>query len=381
MKSLSRILIAVVVLIILLVSAAKITGNGYLIKGLWASYLHGASSATINDARFFRTNPVETVKAAQKWALHRKYNKMPLSQRLSATLHETRSVAFLLIKNDSILSEYYWDGYSDSSRSNSFSMAKSMITMLAQIAIQKGILESWHQKAVTIFPELKGEYANELELWHLSTMSSGMQWTESYKNPFEVTAKAYYGDDIEQLILSLPIAHKPGVEYNYQSGSTQLLGLALMRATGKSLSELASEWLWKPMGAEHAATWHTDEKGVELAYCCFNSNARDFARFGKMMLHNGNFNGMHILDSAFVALATQGALAPYYGYSFWVMEKNGLKVFMQRGILGQYIITIPEKNLIIVRLGHKRLPSRADSHPEDVHVIVEEVLHMENGGV
>lgn len=375
MKKILRITLVLTAILVLFPAVALLTGSGYLLKGFRASYLQGASSATIDDARFFKTNAI-AVGVPQPWALHHDYNKTQLTPRLREILDDTRSVSFLMVKNDSILSEYYWEGYSDSSRSNSFSMAKSIVTMLAQIAIQKGVFTGWQQKVVTIFPELKGDYASELELWHLSTMSSGMQWEESYKNPFEVTAKAYYGDDITKLILSLPIVSKPGEAYNYQSGSTQLLALALMQTTGKSLSQLASEWLWKPMGAEHVATWHTDDKGVELAYCCFNSNARDFARFGKMMLHQGNFNGTQILDSAFVVLATQGALAPYYGYSFWVMEKNGTKIFLQRGILGQYIITIPEKNLVVVRLGHERLPNRADNHPEDVHVIVEEVLQM-----
>jgi len=376
MKATRRILFIIAALIISLFAIAKLSGNGYLIKGLWASYLHGASSATIDDAQFFHTKKIETAGAGWGWTLSRNYNKTPLSERLQSSLNETESVAFLVIKNDSILSEYYWDGYSDSSLSNSFSMAKSIVTMLAQVAVQKGIFQSWNQKVVTLFPELSGAFAKELELWHLSTMSSGMKWEESYKNPFSVTAEAYYGDDIRQLILSLPIESKPGVAYNYQSGSTQLLGLALIKATGKSLSELASEWLWKPMQAERDATWHTDEEGTELAYCCFNSNARDFARFGKLMLHQGNWEGTQILDSSFVQMATTGALAPYYGYSFWVVSSYGTPVFCQRGILGQYIITFPERNLVVVRLGHKRLPNREDYHSDDLHVIVEEMLKM-----
>jgi CubicO group peptidase (beta-lactamase class C family) len=204
-----------------------------------------------------------------------------------------------------------------------------------------------------------------------------MRWDEHYKNPFGITAQAYYGDDVRNLILSLPIDSRPGVEYKYQSGSTQLLGLALIKATGKSLSDLASEWLWKPLQAKYDASWHTDEKGTELAYCCFNSNARDFARFGRLMLRHGNWNGNQILDSSFVTMATTGALVPYYGYSFWIIDSYGTPVFSQRGILGQYIITIPERNIVIVRLGHKRLPNRADNHPEDLHVIVEEVLKSE----
>ncbi len=376
MKTAIKSIVIIAAILSVLALTAKLTGNGYLIKGLRASYLHGANSATIDDAQFFNTHRIQASGAASEWALSSSYNKIPLSERLEDILDETESVAFLIIKNDSILSEYYWDGYSDSSLSNSFSMAKSIVTMLAQIAVQKGVFESWQQKASTIIPEIKGPYANDLQLWHLSTMSSGMKWEEHYKNPFGITAQAYYGDDIWNLILSLPIENKPGVAYKYQSGSTQLLAMTLMKATGKSLSELASEWLWKPMQAKRDAMWHTDEKGTELAYCCFNTNARDFARFGRLMLHKGNWNGNQILDSSFVQMATTGALVPYYGYAFWNISGYGTTVFAQRGILGQYIITIPERNMVIVRLGGKRLPNRDDNHPEDMHVIVEEVIKI-----
>ena len=283
-----------------------------------------------------------------------------------------------MIKDDSILTEHYWDGYTDSSLSNSFSMAKSITTMLAEIAIQKVMLKGWHQKVKDILPELKGAHAGELELWHLSTMSSGLQWEEAYKNPFAITAKAYYGDHVNELMLTLPIADEPGKLFNYQSGNTELLGMCVMKVTGKSFSELASEWLWKPLQAQHDAKWHTDPQGTELCYCCFNSDARDFARFGKMMLHQGNWNGTQILDSSFVKLATTPALAPEYGYSFWLDESHGTKVFAQRGILGQYIITIPEYNLVIVRLGRHSLP-KLNKAPEDFHIIVEQVLSMVKG--
>lgn len=257
-------------------------------------------------------------------------------------------------------------------------MAKSIVTMLTQIAIQKEVLSGWNQKVKDILPELKGEFSEDLELWNLSTMSSGLYWDEHYKNPFSVTAQAYYGSDLNELMYSLPINEKPGTRYNYQSGSTQLLGMVLMKATGKSLGSIASEWLWKPLQAKYDSKWHTDSKGVELAYCCFNSNARDFARFGKLMLNNGKWENTQILDSSFTVKATQPALSKYYGYSFWLNEENGTKIFYQRGILGQYIIVIPEKNLVIVRLGHKRLPNLPDHHPEDFHIIVKEVLKISN---
>lgn len=377
MKKLFKFVSAIVVFLVLLLTVVYLTGNGYLIKGLWASYLHGYNSASIGDARFFNTHEIGVSENTQPWPLHINYKQVDISDKLKTTLKEVETVAFLVIKNDSILTEHYSDGYTDSSQSNSFSMAKSITTMLAQVAIQKGLLANWNQKVNTILPDLKGEHAGELELWHLSTMSSGLDWDEKYKDPFSVTAKAYYGNDVHELMLSLPIINEPGKKYNYQSGSTQLLGLCLMQVTGKPLAELAAEWLWKPLNAEHPAKWHTDDKGTEMAYCCFNSNAHDFARFGKLMLHKGNWNGTQILDSAFVDKATSPALVPYYGYSFWLDESHGTKVFYQRGILGQFIITIPEYNVVIVRLGHRLSePKEGEFHSTVFHTIVDETLKM-----
>lgn len=366
-----------VAIITLAVLVAYITGNQFLVKGLWAAYLHGNTSATIGDAQFFETR---TVKAGDEipWEVAENFNRIELSDRLRVSLEETQSVAFLMAKNGELIFEEYWDDYSESSRSNSFSMAKSITTMLLQCAIQDGYVKSWDQPVKDFLPELQGEFANELTLRHLCTMTAGLDFNEHYTNPFDITAKMYYGPDVEKLMLEeVPVHKQPGLNsFEYQSGATQLLGLSLMRATGKSEAEYASEKLWKPLGAKHSAEWHLDaENGKELSFCCFNSNARDFARFGQMMLQRGNYNGEQILDSAFVDTATVPYAVPYYGHSFWMTDDYGPHIFYQRGILGQYIIVIPEHDLVIVRLGHMRLGSDMH-HSIDFRLIIEEVLEM-----
>lgn len=375
MKSIFKAILIFVAVIVIIVAGTFISGNGYLLKGLWASYLHGYKSASIGDARFFDTRIISAGNNKQPWNIKSNYNQKPLTEPLKNILESTNSVAFLIIQNDSVLSEHYWDGYGKDSRSNSFSMAKSITTMLAQIAIQKGVLQGWNQKVKTLLPDLKGPYADSLELWHLSTMSAGLLWSEKYTNPFSITAKAYYGSDVAQLMMQLPIDTMPGKKYNYQSGATQLLGMCIMAAAKKPLATLASEWLWQPLQAEYDAAWHTDSKGTELTYCCFNSNARDFARFGKMLLQHGAWNNTQILDSAFVAMATSPALDANYGYSFWINHEFNTPVFYMRGILGQYVIVLPEYNTVAVRLGHERInPQPDEMHTKDFRVIVEEVL-------
>lgn len=375
MKTVLNIIKVLIAVVVVLVATAYITGNQFLLKGIWAAYLHGNTSATIGDAKFFDTRDIEAG-TALPWKQAADYNKQELPERLRKSLEETRSVAFLMAQGGEIIHEEYWDSYSEKSRSNSFSMAKSITTMLAQCAIEDGFIQSWDEKVTKYIPNLKGAYAQELTLRHLSTMTAGLKFNEHYTNPFDITAKLYYGPDVEQLMVEeVPVIEQPG-SYEYQSGATQLLGLAVMKATGQTLSAYASEKLWKPLGATHTATWHLDKKdGKELAFCCFNSNARDFARFGQMLLQHGNYNGTQLLDSAFVSKATAAYAEPFYGYSFWICDDYGTHIYYQRGILGQYIIVIPEYDLVVVRLGHIRL-GNDHNHTPDFRVIVEEVLTM-----
>jgi CubicO group peptidase (beta-lactamase class C family) len=364
------------IVLIVLVLGLKLSGNGYLLKGVWATYLHGEKSASIGDARFFDTRTVEAG-TPQPWPISARYNKIELSEALQNLNDETKSVAFIVIKNDSIQYEHYWESYSDTSRSNAFSATKSITTLLAQCAIQDGFFTGWDQKVIDFLPELKGEYAAELTLGHLSSMTAGLDFNEHYTDPFCITAQTYYTNDVWDLMLKkVPVSKKPGETFEYQSGATELLGMCIIKASGKHLADYASEKLWKPMGAQRNAKWHIDsENGTEMAFCCFNTNARDFARFGKLMLHHGNFNGTQIVDSAFTSMATSPVLEPFYGYGFWLCNDFETPVFYQRGILGQYVIVIPERNLVVVRMGHKRIDP-IDRHPEDFLIIVREILNQ-----
>lgn len=374
MKIALRVILAVSILLGILISAAFITGNRHLVKGVWATYLHGEKTASIDDDRFFDTRKV-AANNPQAWSFDEKYNTLSLSDTLERTLDMSSTVAFLVVKNDKILIEKYWDGYSDTSHSNSFSMAKSIITLLTQIAIQEGFIKSWNDKVIDYLPNIEGPFAADLELWHLSTMTAGLQWNEHYTNPFDITARAYYGNNIEQLMYDeVPVIEKPGAAYEYQSGAPQLLGLVLAKATGQTVSEFASKYLWNPIGAEHTAFWHLDHKdGTELTYCCFNNNARDFARLGQLMLDSGKFNNQEIIDPAFVAKAQHGVGVDYYGWSFWIYNELNTPCYYFRGILGQYVIVFPEKDLVVCRLGKRRLENE-NNHPKDFQVIARESL-------
>jgi CubicO group peptidase (beta-lactamase class C family) len=376
MKKLGKIIKWIAVIVLVIIVTLRLTGNGHLLKGAWAVYLQGHSTASIDDAQYFDTRAIPIDKENTKpWLIHPEYNSIELTDTLRNVLQKTESVAFLVARNDSIIHEEYWKGYSDTSHSNSFSAAKAITTLLVQCAIQDGYFTGWDQKVTEIIPEISGEFANELELHHLAAMTSGMHWDEDYKNPFGVTARAYYSDNVWEVIEELPISIKPGTEFEYQSGSTMLLGMLLIEATGKHLSDYASEKLWKPLNAEHTAYWHIDkEQGTELAYCCFNTNIRDFARFGKLNNHSGNWNGNQVIDSSFYPLSTVPGLVDYYGMGFWLTQDYGTEVFYHRGLHGQYIISIPEYKIIAVRMGEKKGVRAHDKHTVLFHTIVNEII-------
>ena len=156
-----------------------------------------------------------------------------------------------------------------------------------------------------------------------------------------------------------------GLQYDYRSGETQLLAFVVEAATGMTLSAYAEEKLWKPLGAEHDAYWLLDkENGDEKAFCCFHTTARDAARFGALMLDYGKWEGQQIISRDYMQQALSPAVhlknewgedsLDYYGYQFWIQKYKGREYRLMRGMLGQYIVAIPEYDAVMVRLGKKR---------------------------
>lgn len=365
LKILKWFLLIIVGVHVLIILGLYATNNEYILKGIRVTYLNGHKTAFIDDYTYFDNRKIETGKA-QPWPKTADYNSVKSTAVLDSIHKANQSIAYLIIKNDSIWYEQYLDGYSDSSKTNSFSVAKSIVAAALGKALELGHIESIDKKVKDYFPELKGEYADELTVKDLVTMRSGLQWDESYYSPFSITTKAYFYNNLSEAMLELPITNKPNESFKYQSGDTQLLAMVLSKALPMTLSEFVSTYFWKPMGAEHTALWqYTTEDNVEKAYCCIASNAKDFARFGKLYLHNGNWNGEQLLDSAYVVTSSKPAAenSPEYGYGWWIGDYKGKKTVTMNGHLGQYIITIPEDNIIIVRLGHQH-DKRKTSNPQ-----------------
>ncbi len=367
-------------IIIALVLLAYVTDYEYIIKGARVVYLTGHTTAFIDDHGYFVNDTIPASSQPQAWPMHTDYNSATPTERLARTNESLGTVAFLIIKNDSIWFENYAENYGPTSQTNSFSMAKSITSALMGKAIMEGHLSGLDHKVGDFYEEYKG---SNLTVGDLSSMASGLDWNESYTSPFAVTARAYYDDDLAETILNQKIVDTPGESFRYLSGNTELLGMVIQKATGKRLPDYLKESFWDPMGFEQPALWQLDDDENRLAksYCCIGSNARDFARFGKLYQNHGQWNGRQLLDSTFTArsIVQRFEDSPEYGYGFWLSDHLGKHIFVMRGILGQYVINIPEDDLIIVRLGHA-IGNRTDKpFSSDFYVYVEEAYAMLSG--
>jgi CubicO group peptidase (beta-lactamase class C family) len=355
MKILKRIAIILSLVLLIVFIITTVTGTNYVYKALIYNYVD------IDDYHLFANRVVKAGKP-QPWPLAANYNKIKPSPSLAHELDSIRSVAFLVLRNDSLVFEEYWDDYGPNSLSNSFSCSKSIIGILIGIAYDERKIKSLDDPIGNYIKDFKDPKMGSVTIRNLLMMSSGSSWDENYAGLISETTKSYYGTDLYKQVTSLKAQDGQGKMFTYRSGDTQLLSFVLKSATGKTVSEYASEKLWMPMGAEHDALWSLDHLGgAEKAYCCFNSNARDFARIGDLYLHNGNWRGKQIVSEEYVKQSLvpvglkdeDGKPTDYYGYQWWLMPERK-DVFYARGINGQWIICIPDKHIVIVRLGHLR---------------------------
>ena len=347
----------------------------YLIKGVRTIYLTGNNTAFISDYEYFDNREIAN-NNPEPWPIHKNFNQFIETEELKVLNEQRETKSFLVIKNDSIVFEKYYDGYDENSLSNSFSVAKSIVVSLMGKAIMEGKIKGLDQPVSDYFDEYKEGLASELTVGDLASMSSGMKWNEKYYSVINITSESYFTDDLRSVILRQKIIDKPGQSFRYSSGDTQLLAMVIEKATGTTLSDYLSEKFWKPMGAENNALWQldSDNYGMEKAYCCIASTARDFARFGKLYINNGKWGNEIILDSSFVELATKPVFdsSPYYGYGWWLYNFEGKKVFTMNGHRGQFVISFPEENIIIVRQGSFNEKGRVSNNSGDLYKYISE---------
>lgn len=335
--------------------ALLLSGHGYIFTALARTYLAGHPTANIDDHAVFETRRVAAGEP-QPWPLHPSYSDA-LPEAFAAELVAGDAVAFLVVHEGRLLAEAYFQGYGPDSRTNSFSMAKTVLTLLVGRAIEDGLIDALDQPLTALLPEFSDDpLAQRATLGSLSTMTSGYEWDEHYYSPFSPTVELLYGGDVESFVLDGEFTREPESHFYYSSASTQLLGISLTRALRRAdpdatLSEYLSRTLWRPLGMNDDAVWHTDGEGMELAYCCINTNARNFAKLGQLLLQDGRWGDRQLIDADFVELMRTPRAQPYYGYSTWLRYDAEPAFYHYSGHLGQFIIVVPEHDLVVVRLG------------------------------
>jgi len=383
-KIFTRIVLIILIIIALAIVGLHVSGNGYFFKAIQKTFLKGHTTAYIDDYVDFN-NAVIRAGVPQPWALHEKYNQLRLTDTLRKELEDFQTIGFGIFKDGKLLYEEYWNNYSDSSTTNAFSMAKTITTMLLGKAIEQGYIKGLDQRMTDFIPEFLSDSLGRLvTVGDLSSMRSGFDWTEEYYSPLNETTEAYYGEQVEKQLLKRHFVERPGGYFKYLSANTQLLAMVLKRATNKSLAQYLSEEFWQPMGMENDALWSMSG-GIEKSFCCIYSSVRNFAKFGQLLLQKGNWNGVQLLDSAFVekmVTPCYDAFRPNeskkYGYSIWIDEAYHPSFYGMMGLLGQRVIVVPSENLVIVRLAK----SKDTVHPSkghldaDVYIIVDEVMKM-----
>lgn len=328
----------------------------------------------------------------------------PLKTFLDTNLANSNTYSFLVVRNDSILYESYWNNQGVNSLLPTFSVSKSFVSTLLAIALSEGKIKSFAEPVTNYIPELlKADHRFfSITIQHLLDMRSGIKSNEDYYNPNSDVLKMGFGSNLWALMKKLKIEQPPG-EFDYKSVNTQLLAIVLERATGIKTQQYMQEKLWGPIGMESYATWNIDHKKTRMvrAFCCINMVTRDYAKLGRLYLNKGNWNGTQVIPESYVNATThidsmvvaEGYKNQWwsnqYSYSFkdsmealnflrktphceptvyvrrqkenkekGIPAKTSYIVFYLKpmyhaeGLLGQYIYVYPKKNLIIVRTGH-----------------------------
>jgi CubicO group peptidase (beta-lactamase class C family) len=348
----------------------------YFYKALWYNY------ANIDDYKIFENRTLSASDVPLNWKASPK--RFQPSKRLINHLDTLETTVFQMYHNDTIIYNKTFPLKKDTI-SNSFSMAKSIVAAAIGRALKLKYIPSLDQSLGSIIPEWQQLPIAKITIKHLLTMSSGIKWDESYNLPWSQTTQLYYGDDITAMISYLKLEHPPGTFFQYKSIDTQLLVYILQRLTHQQMSTFVEKELWKPLGATHSALWSLDHKnGIEKGYCCVHAFASDFARLGLLYMYEGNWKGKQLIDTTYI----QQCITPngiqddfqkpchYYGFQWWLIPNyKGYKIFYMRGILGQYVICIPELKLMAVRLGEKRgVKNKNDLHYPETFLIVDELI-------
>lgn len=305
-----------------------------------------------------------TVDISKETLVQETFQSNPIIKNLDTFLEDTDTQAFLVIQNDVLIYERYFMGYERDSIVTSFSTAKSFDSALIGIAIEEGYIQNVNDPITDYLPELaeRDSRFKDIQIRDLLMMASGLRYNTDRPMSFGDDNLTYGFIDLRHLALTeTEIVEKPGETFLYNNYNPLLLGMILERATGRNVTAYLQEKIWTPLGMEFDGSWSLDsaESGFEKMESGINARAIDFAKFGRLYLNNGSWNGAQVVPADWVAVssADNGLIkdAPiYYGYMWWGEKCNPTgHDFLAMGNFGQYIYVSPGNDLIIVRNGDR----------------------------
>lgn len=279
---------------------------------------------------------------------------------VDAYMASQRNAGLIIVQDGRIRLEKYKLGYGANGRWTSFSVAKSFTSTLVGAAIKDGYIKSLDDKVTAYIPGLRGSAYDDVSVRQLLTMTSGVKWNEDYTDPKSDVAQFNLqqpvpGEDITvSYMKTLPREAPAGSKWVYKTGETNLIGVLVSSATGKTLSDYLSEKVWKPYGMEQDAVWMLGPTGHEISGCCMSASLKDYARFGTFILGGGVAGGKAVLPDGWLADATTkqaGIDVPGrgYGYQWWTNDDGS---FAAQGIFGQGIFIDPKRKLVIASNGN-----------------------------
>lgn len=289
---------------------------------------------------------------------------------LADYLADNALMGMIVVRDDEILLEHYAEDMTETSIWVSFSVTKSVSSMLIGAAIQDGYIESVDEPVVHYLPRLRGTSYEQSTIRHVLNMASGVRWNEDYADPESDVARAGAANGLALVsyLATLPVDAEPGKKFNYNTGETNLVGEILRAAIGNNASTYLTSKIWQPFGMEHDANWMLGTPGGgELGGCCISATLRDYARLGVFALNGGRLrDGTQVLpDNWMQESTTPSEGSEGYGYLWWLFEEG----YSALGIFGQRIRVFPDDGIVIAV--HSNATAAVDTpyHVHQRHVV------------
>jgi len=330
-----------------------------------------ADMRSIFPVREIRTaSPTELPSAARTLELPETYEWQGEARSSQTLLDETETSGLLVLHGGEIIHERYALTGGRDVRWISWSVAKSFVSALVGIAVDEGHIRSIEEPVTDYVPLLAGSAYDGVPIRDVLQMSSGASWDEDYGAlDSDITRFGFamaFGGSMDEFAATLTRDREPGTYNRYNSIDTQVLGMLLVRATGRSLSSYLEEKIWQPLRMESDAYWLLDDTGMELALGGLNVTLRDYARFGELYRNAGRWGGRQIVPEAW-ARASVRADAPHlqpgdnpqsewilgYGYQWWLPGEVP-EEFSAIGVYNQFVYVSPRHRVVIAKTSANR---------------------------